>query len=84
MKRLLILIPFLFIMFACGISSNNIEGGNNMTLFLSIIYNLFFMLVIVFVIAFGFTKMLNPTASIKEIFNHWGNTYKKECHDKLP
>jgi len=47
-----------------------------MTLFLSIIYNLLLMLVIVFVIAFGLMLILNPTASSEEIFAYWRDTIK--------
>lgn len=40
---------------------------------LSIVYNFSIVLLALFVIAFALTKMLNPTASVKEIFEHWKN-----------
>jgi hypothetical protein len=50
-----------------------------MDLLLSLLYNLFVAGVIVFVIAFALTKMLNPTATTAEIFGHWKKTYLKNC-----
>lgn len=42
-------------------------------LFLSIIYNFSIVLFSLTVIAFVLTKLLNPTASVKEILEHWKN-----------
>jgi hypothetical protein len=45
-------------------------------IFLSILYNLFIVIFIVSIIALALTKILNPTASIKEIFQYWKKVYK--------
>ena len=47
-----------------------------MDLFLSVIFNLGIVVLLVFIIALSLTKLLNPTATIKEIFGHWKNTWQ--------
>lgn len=36
------------------------------------------MFCLVFMIALGLTKLLNPTASVEEIFNHWRKVWRGE------
>ena len=48
-----------------------------MDIFLSVVYNLAIVILLVSIIAFGLTKMLNPTATVKEILQHWGKTFNE-------
>ena len=52
------------------------KGRLKMDLFLSVIFNLGIVVLLVFIIALSLTKLLNPTATIKEIFGHWKNTWQ--------
>jgi len=45
---------------------------------LSFFWNGILVLAIVFLFALSITSLLNPTASLQDIFNHWKKTFKGE------
>ncbi len=51
-----------------------------MGLILTIVIKIVIMIIIVFLLALSLTSLLNPTATLKEIFAHWRKTYKGESN----